>query len=438
MNKKEQLIAAVDIGTTKVVALVGKINENEKLEILALESTESKGIKRGVVLNIDETVKSISKVVNAVKAKSGYDFKEVFVGIAGQHIDSIRTSGHLHLDSYEHEITQADIDTLISDIYKIPIDVGKEILHVIPQSYSVDNEIGIKNPIGFTGKRLAANFHIVTGEIASAKNIEKCINRCGLKIIELILEPLASSASVLTEDEKEAGVALIDIGGGTTDIAVYYDNIIRHTAVIPIAGSTITNDIKEGCSILLRDAEKLKTEYGSALGEIAPDDKIITIPGISGREPKEISFKRLAYIIQARMEEIIGSAMFQIEKSGFAEKLSAGIVVTGGGALLKDISQLINFFTGYDVRIGYPSEYLAVGFDKDINHPKYATSIGLILKGSELLKKNNYVPEVKEELTEKSESEEQEKPKQKKESGIFAALKRTLTDIFEENDARLQ
>ncbi|MFC2139006.1 cell division protein FtsA [Bacteroidota bacterium] len=383
MSHKNNLVAAIDIGTTKIVAIVGKKNENNRLEILGMSKTPSKGVKRGVVLNIEETVNAITTIVEDVQETTGEKLSDVFVGIAGQHIKSIRNRGYVNRDSYDHEITKKDIDELIEDMYKIPIEVGEEIIHVLPQNFVVDNETGVKNPIGMSGKRIEANFHIVIGQVASAKNIEKCVNRVGLTINELILEPLASSAAVLTDDEKEAGVALVDIGGGSTDVAVYYDNIIRHTAVIPFGGNVITNDIKEGCSILQRQAEALKVQYGSALGDIAAEDKVVTIPGISGREPKEISFKNLAYIIQSRMEEIIDAVIFEIENSNYLDKLSAGIVLTGGGSLLKHLPQLVKYKTGMDVRVGFPNEYLSGEYDDSINHPMYATSVGLVLKGFE-------------------------------------------------------
>ena len=289
MRQKNNYVAAVDIGTTKIVTLVGRKNENNKFEILGLGRADSKGVKRGVVLNIEETVNAIQQTVNDVEQKTGLKLHDVFVGIAGQHIKSVRNRGYINRDSYEDEITREDIEALVADMYKIPIDVGEEIIHVLPQNFIVDSETGVKSPVGMSGKRLEANFHIVIGQISSARNIEKCVTRCGLNVKNLILEPLASSQAVLTEDEREAGVALVDIGGGTTDIAVYYDGIIRHTAVIPFGGNVVTQDIKEGCSILQRQAEQLKISFGSALGDIAQEDKVVTIPGISGREPKEIS-----------------------------------------------------------------------------------------------------------------------------------------------------
>jgi len=385
MSKKEQYVAAIDIGTTKIVAIVGKKNENGKIEILGLSKAPSKGVKRGVVLNIEETVTAIQTTVDDVQKRSGILFTEVFVGIAGQHIKSMKSRGYIMREAYDDEIQKDEVFKLIEDMHKIHIDIGEEIIHVIPQNFIVDNETGVKSPIGMCGRRLEANFHIVIGQVAAAKNIEKCIRKAHLTVKDMILEPLASSDAVLTEDEKEAGVVLVDIGGGTTDVAVYYDNIIRHTAVIPFGGNVVTKDIKEGCAILQRHAEQLKIQYGSALGDIAPEDKVVSIPGISGREPKEISFKSLAYIIQSRMEEIIDAVNFEIQNSGYADKLAAGVVITGGGAMLKHLTQLMKFKTAMDVRIGLPNEHLAGSAKNEINQPMYATSVGLIMRGFDYL-----------------------------------------------------
>ncbi|MBN1388312.1 MAG: cell division protein FtsA [Bacteroidales bacterium] len=392
MNNNEQYVAAIDIGTTKIVSIVGKKNPNGKIEILGLSKAPSNGVKRGVVLNIEETVSAIERTVADVQQRSGIVFNDVFVGIAGQHIKSMKSRGYINRDSVDDEITKDDVFNLTQDMHKIPIEIGEEIIHVIPQNFIVDNETGVKNPIGMCGKRLEANFHIVIGQVASAKNIEKCIRKSGLNVKDLILEPLASSDAVLTDDEKEAGVVLVDIGGGTTDVAVYYDNIIRHTAVIPFGGNVVTKDIKEGCSILQRYAEQLKVQYGSALGDIAPEDKVVSVPGISGRDPKEISFKSLAYIIQSRMEEIIDAVNFEMQASGYADKISAGIVITGGGAMLKHLPQLVKFKTAMDVRIGLPNEHLAGNSRDEINQPMFATSVGLILRGFDYLEtyKSNF------------------------------------------------
>ncbi len=440
MARKDQIVAAIDIGTTKIVSLVGRLNEQNRLEVLGISKTVSKGVKRGVVLNIEETVNAIQTTVNEARKQSGINFKEVFVGIAGQHIKSVRNRGYINRDSYEDEIVRDDVKRLINDMYKIPVDVGEEIIHVLPQGYIVDNETGVKNPVGMFGKRLEANFHIVIGQISSARNIEKCINRVGLDVKQLILEPLASSAAVLTEDEKEAGVALVDIGGGTTDVAVYYDDVIRHTAVIPFGGNVVTRDIKEGCSILQRQAESLKVQFGSALGDLAQEDKVVTIPGISGRDPKEISFRSLAYIIQSRMEEIIDAVIYELENSGFMDKLSAGIVLTGGGAMLKHLSQLVRFKTGMDVRIGFPNEQLAANSDDEVNQPMFATSVGLLLKGLEYYQEHQEEMKVSTDEPEKAVAEEKvrkEKESRFKRGKIMETLKNTLSEIFDEDDVKM-
>ncbi|HAN20052.1 MAG: cell division protein FtsA [Bacteroidetes bacterium GWC2_33_15] len=447
MKPKTDFVAAIDIGTTKIVAIVGRKKENGKIEILGLSKTPSKGVKRGIVLNIEEAVNSIQKTVEDIQFTIGDNISDVFVGIAGQHIKSIKNRGYINRNSYDDIITKADIDALIQDMYKIPIDVGEEIIHVLPQNFIVDNETGVKNPVGMYGKRVEANFQIVVGQIASARNIGSCITKAGLHLNQLILEPLASSEAVLTPDEKEAGVALVDIGGGTTDIAVYYDDIIRHTAVIPLGGDVITNDIKEGCSILQRQAELLKIQYGSALGDLAKDEEVVSIPGISGREPKEISCKSLAYIIQSRMEEILNVVIYEIENSGYFEKLSAGIVITGGGALLKHLPALVKFKTGLDVRVGYPTENLASDTINEVNHPMYATGVGLILKGYEYLEKNNSKKQAVTKVQEKPVKQEIEFEEEKivvkadentnDKPGLFNNLKKVFTDIFDEDGAEM-
>ena len=447
MNKKEQYVAAIDIGTTKIVAIVGKKNENGKIEILGLSKALSKGVKRGVVLNIEETVNAIQTTVEDVQKRSGILFSEVFVGIAGQHIKSMKNRGYIMREAYDDEIKKEEVFKLIEDMHKIHIDIGEEIIHVIPQNFIVDNETGVKSPIGMCGRRLEANFHIVIGQVAAAKNIEKCIRKANLIVKDMILEPLASSDAVLTDDEKEAGVVLVDIGGGTTDVAVYYDNIIRHTAVIPFGGNVVTKDIKEGCAILQRHAEQLKIQYGSALGDIAPDDKVVSIPGISGREPKEISFKSLAYIIQSRMEEIIDAVNFEIQNSGYADKLAAGVVITGGGAMLKHLPQLMKFKTAMDVRIGLPNEHLAGSAKNEINQPMYATSVGLIMRGFEYLEtyKKTFNADKPEEyvkpktvVVEQHDEEEEETfvpPVQAEEKiSITDKIKTMLTKMFEVED----
>jgi len=442
MKDQETIVAAIDIGTTKIVCLVGRKNESGKIDILALSKAPSTGVKRGVVLNIEETVNAMKKTVEEVKQKSGIIFDEVYVGIAGQHIRTIQSRGYVNRESDEDEITRKDIERLIRDMGQIPVEIGEEIIHVLPQNFIVDSETGVKNPVGMSGRRLEANFHIVIGKVASARNIEKCVNRVGLNVKDLILEPLASSTAVLTNDEMEAGVALVDIGGGTTDIAVYYDNLIRHTAVIPFGGNVVTKDIKEGCKILLKQAELLKTTYGSAVGDIAPDDQVVTIPGIAGREPKEISFKFLAHIIQARMEEILDEVVYQIEGSGVADKLAAGIVLTGGGSLLKDLIHLVRYRTGYDVRIGLPNHRLGGDLADEINQPMYSTAVGLILEGFKQ-EKEDKSPRTKKEFRKDSPDDGREKgsegteegEEEKVSDGIINKMINRLSALFEEGGA---
>lgn len=374
------IIVGLDIGTTKIAAIVGRRNEHGKVEIMGMGRSESLGVMRGMVANIEKTVASIREAVAEAESKSGVEIKDVHVGIAGQHIKSMQHRGMVTRTSTQDEISQKDIDAIIQDMYKLAMPPGEEIIHVIPQEYILDNEQGIKEPIGMAGIRLEANCHIITGLITAANNIHKCVNKAGLSTVDLILEPLASAEAVLTDEEKEAGVVLVDIGGGTTDIAIFQDGIIRHTAVIPFGGNVITDDIKEGCSIIRNQAELLKTKFGSALARQMKDNEIVSIPGLRGREPKEISVKNLASIIQARMEEIIESVYYEIKSSGFEKKLIAGIVITGGGSQLKNITQLVEYITGMDTRIGYPNEHLGKGMD-EVKSPMYATGVGLVIKG---------------------------------------------------------
>ncbi len=376
-----ELIAGLDIGSTKIACIVGRKNEYDKIEILGMGKSDSLGVNRGVVSNIQHTVDSMHNAVREAEKNSGVEIKVVNAGIAGQHIRSLQHRGNIIRNSTEDEISQQDIDTLIENMYKLVLPPGEEIIHVIPQEYIIDNEPGIRKPIGMSGICLEANFHIITGQIAAAKNIEKCATKAGLQITEMILEPLASAEAVLSKEEKEAGVVLVDIGGGTTDIAVFQDDIIRHTAVIPLGGNVITEDIKEGCSIIRGQAEALKVSFGSALASENKDEEIVSIPGLKGREPKEISLRNLAHIIQARMEEIIEHVYYEIKTSGYEKKLIAGIVLTGGGSQMKHVAQLAEFITGMDTRIGYPNEHLTKTLSGEIGSPMHATGVGLVIQG---------------------------------------------------------
>jgi cell division protein FtsA len=368
-----EIVVGLDIGTTKIVAIVGRRNEFGKIEILGMGKSESFGVARGVVQNIDKTVEAIRTAVAEAENKSGVDIKVVNVGIAGQHIKSVQHRGIKTRSSVEEEIAQKDIDSLIDDMFRLVMQPGEEIIHVLPQEYIIDSEQGIKNPIGMSGIRLEANFHIITGQIAAARNIYKCVHKAGLEVAELMLEPLASAEAVLSDEEKEAGVVLVDIGGGTTDVAIFQDGIIRHTAVIPFGGNVITEDIKEGCTIIKSQAELLKIKFGSALASENQENEIVSIPGLRGRPHKEISVRNLSAIIQARMEEIIEHVYYEIKNSGYEKKLIAGIVITGGGAQLKHVPQLVEYITGMDTRIGYPNEHLAKGSD-EITSPMFATA----------------------------------------------------------------
>jgi cell division protein FtsA len=381
--ENSDIVVGLDIGTTKIACIVGKRDEYGKIEILGIGKSESLGVSRGVVANIDKTVQSIQAAVEEAQNKTGVDIKYVNVGIAGQHIKSLQHRGIYTRDSLDDEISKEDVRNLIRDMYKLQMLPGEEIIHVLPQEYIVDNEQGIKHPVGMNGIRLEANFHIITGQVAAAKNIHRCAFKAGLSVTELILEPLASSAAVLNDEEMEAGVALVDIGGGTTDIAIFQDNIIRHTSVIPFGGNIISEDIKEGCTIIKHQAELLKVKFGSALATEAKDNEIVSIPGLRGREPREISLKNLASIIQARMEEIIEHVYYEIKNSGYEKKLIGGIVVTGGGATLRHLPQLMEYVTGMDVRVGYPNEHLAGGNSEDITSPIFSTGVGLVIKGLE-------------------------------------------------------
>jgi len=382
---ESEIVVGLDIGTTKIVVIVGRKNEHGKMEVLGMGKSESIGVSRGVVSNIDKTVQSIRTAVEDAENKSGVDIKVVNVGIAGQHIKSLQHRGIKVRHNVDDEISQTDINALIDDMYKLVMLPGEEIIHVLPQEYIIDNEQGIKDPIGMAGVRLEANFHIITGQIAAAKNIFKCVHKAALEVDDLILEPLASSEAVLSAEEKEAGVALVDIGGGTTDIAIFQDGIIRHTAVIPFGGNAITEDIKEGCGIIKNQAELLKVKFGSALASESKENEIVSIPGLRGRDPKEISLKTLAQIIQARMEEVIENIYYEIKNSGYENKLICGIVVTGGGSQLKHISQLLEYVTGMDTRIGYPNEHLAKGNSEEMTSPMFATGVGLVIKGFDAL-----------------------------------------------------
>jgi cell division protein FtsA len=377
-NENERIVVGLDIGTTKVCAVVASINSQNRIHILGVGKAPSDGLNRGVVVNIDKTVNAIKTAIKQAELASGIEVNSVNVGIAGDHIRSIRSKGVITINNKDKEITVEDVERILKDCQQIMLPPDQQILHVIPQEFVVDGQDGITDPVGMSGMRMEAEVHIITGLVSAAKNLYRCVERAGYHVADIILEPLASSYAVLDDEEKEAGVVLVDIGGGTTDLAVFQENTIRHTAVIAIAGKKVTDDIKIGLSVLEDQAQTLKHQHGECFVDMITDDESITIPGIAGRPPKEITKSILAKIIQARMEEILEIIAIEVKRSGYAESLSAGIVITGGGALIKNICPLANEVLGMDSKIGRPLG-LAGGLIEEVNSPIYATSVGLVL-----------------------------------------------------------
>jgi cell division protein FtsA len=383
MSKKEQpIIVGLDIGTTKVVAIAGRKNEFGKLEVLGFGRVESAGVSHGVVMNIEQCIRSIEQAIDkCIQSNPNLEIKEVYVGIAGQHIKSLQTRGDRVRGKVEEEINKEDIDLLVRDQYKTYIPAGDQIIDIIPQEFTVDNTSNVLDPIGMSGVKIGANFHIITGDRNAIRNIKRCVDKSKLNTRDLVLQPLASAASVMNDEDLEAGVAIVDIGGGTTDMAVFYDGILKHTAVIPYAGVNITNDIRNGLGVLRAQAEQMKVQFGTALADEANANAYITIPGLRGLPAKEISVRNLAHIIQARMQEILDYVVYHLKQIDLDKRLHGGIILTGGGAQLKHIIQLTEYVTGLGCRIGYPNEHLAGGHADTLMNPMYSTCIGLILRG---------------------------------------------------------
>tara|TARA_B110000459_G_scaffold170288_1_gene190369 strand:+ start:521 stop:1831 length:1311 start_codon:yes stop_codon:yes gene_type:complete len=430
----KNISVGLDIGTTKIVAMIGRKNEYDKLEILGIGKSKSLGVHRGVVNNITQTIQSIQQAVSESESDSGLKIGEVTVGIAGQHIRSLQHSDYITRENSELVINEEDIDRLINQVHKLVMLPGEEIIHVLPQDYKVDGQAEIKEPIGMYGGRLEANFHVVVGQVSSIRNIGRCVQTAGLNLEGITLEPLASANAVLSQEEKEAGVALIDIGGGTTDLAVFKDGIIRHTAVIPFGGNVITEDIKEGCSIIEKQAELLKIKFGSAWPGENKDNEIVSIPGLRGRDPKEITLKNLSKIIHARVVEIIEQVYVEIKNYGHEEqkkKLIAGIVLTGGGSQLKHLKQLVEYITGMDTRVGYPNEHLAGDSDSDITSPMYATAVGLVMDS--LMRQEKVLIEIPENNDSKSEEEVTPTPEDSrtKDGGFLEKLTERVKDFLD-------
>ena len=435
--EENKISIGLDIGTTKIVAMIGRRNEYGKVQILGVGKSKSLGVHRGVVNNITQTIQSIQQAVNEAELSADCKIESVTVGIAGQHIRSLQHSDYITRTNSELVIDEDDIDRLINQVHKLVMLPGEEIIHVLPQEFKVDGQAEIKEPVGMYGGRLEANFHVVVGQVSSIRNIGRCVKSAGLDLEGITLEPLASANAVLSFEEKEAGVALIDIGGGTTDLAVFKDGIIRHTAVIPFGGNVITDDIKEGCSIIEKQAELLKIKFGSAWPGENKENEIVSIPGLRGRDPKEITLKNLSKIIHARTVEIIEQVYLEIKNYGHEEqkkKLIGGIVLTGGGSQLKHIKQLVEYITGMDTRVGYPNEHLAGDTDKDVTIPLFATAVGLVLDGLKRFEKDiNEKAEVKE--ADNTDGEEN-KPEQESEvrterPGFLDSFKDKLTEFLD-------
>ena len=435
--EENKISIGLDIGTTKIVAMIGKRNEYGKVQILGVGKSKSLGVHRGVVNNITQTIQSIQQAVNEAELSADCKIESVTVGIAGQHIRSLQHSDYITRTNSELVIDEDDIDRLINQVHKLVMLPGEEIIHVLPQEFKVDGQAEIKEPVGMYGGRLEANFHVVVGQVSSIRNIGRCIKSAGLDLEGITLEPLASANAVLSFEEKEAGVALIDIGGGTTDLAVFKDGIIRHTAVIPFGGNVITDDIKEGCSIIEKQAELLKIKFGSAWPGENKENEIVSIPGLRGRDPKEITLKNLSKIIHARTVEIIEQVYLEIKNYGHEEqkkKLIAGIVLTGGGSQLKHIKQLVEYITGMDTRVGYPNEHLAGDTDKDVTIPLFATAVGLVLDGLKRFEKDiNEKVEVKEANDTDGEENrpEQESEVRTERPGFLDSFKDKLTEFLD-------
>ena len=380
-----EIMVGLDIGTTKISVMIGKKNQYGKLEILGSGRAISNGVTRGIVSNIDKTVSSIVSAVDEAQQKSSLEIKDVFVGIAGQHIKSLQHRGEIVRDNIDIEIGKADIDKLRSNMFKLITIPGEEVIHVIPQEYTVDGEDGIEDPIGMAGVKIEANFHVITAQVGAVRNIIKCVERAGLVPKDLVLEPFASAVATLDQDELSEGVALVDIGGGTTDVAIFLGNIIRHTAVIPFGGNIITKDIKSGLEILENQAELLKVKFGSAMYTQEQENVMVSIPGLRGRPSKEIAVRNLSEIIGARYKEIIDLVYHEIKASGYENKLMTGVVLTGGGSLIRNLKQLVAYVTGKETRIGYPNEHLGAASKDVIVSPMYSTGVGLALKGFEYM-----------------------------------------------------
>ncbi len=377
---KEGIITGLDIGTTKVCAVIGQINEVGGVNIIGVGVAPSTGLRKGVVVNIDNTVKSINQAIEEAELMAGVEVESLYAGIAGPHIKSINSKGVVAISSRSREITQTDVDRVIDAARAVSLPRDREIIHIIPQEFIVDDQDGIKDPIGMSGVRLEVDVHIITGAVASIENIVKSVHRAGYEVEDIVFEPLAAAEAVLTEEEKELGVALIDLGGGTTDVIMFIRGSVWHTGIIALGGAYVTSDIAYGLRTPATSAEIIKKKYGHSLASAVDENEIIEVPGVGGRKPARVPRKTLAQIIEPRMDEILQLTYKEIKMSGFDELISAGGVITGGGALLKGADELAEKIMNIPIRVGYPDKI--GGLVDKVNNPIFSTAVGLVLYGS--------------------------------------------------------
>jgi len=380
MSKKTEnnLIVGLDIGTSKVVAIVGEVTVEGEIEIIGIGTQPSRGLKKGVVVNIESTVQSIQRAVEEAELMAGCQIRSVFAGIAGSHVKSVNSHGIVAIK--DREVTSADVSRVIDAAKAVAIPADQRILHVLPQEFLIDNQEGIRDPVSMSGVRLESRVHLVTGAVSAAQNIIKCVRRCGLEVDDVILEQLASSAAVLTEDERELGVCLVDIGGGTTDIAIFTEGAIRHTAVIPIAGDQVTNDIAVALRTPTQYANDLKIKYACALRQLASDDETIEVPSVGDREPRRLARQTLAEVVEPRYEELLSLVQAELRRSGFEEICAAGVVLTGGSSKMDGVIELAEEIFHMPVRLGMPQH--VSGLVDVIRNPIHATGVGLLLFGN--------------------------------------------------------
>lgn len=381
---EDNVFVGLDIGTTKIACIISELDPNGELKIVGVGVSPSDGLRKGVVVNIDKTVRSIQKAVEEAELMAGVDVESVYVGIAGDHIRAINSRGVVAISREDNEITDLDVVRAIDAAKAVSIPMDREILHVIPQEYVVDDQNGIKDPIGMCGVRLETQVHIVTGAVTSAQNIYRSVDKAGLKVIDLVLEPLASCYAVLEKDEKELGVALIDMGGGTTDISIYFDESIRHTAVVGLGGKNVTSDIAIGISTPIERAEEIKKQFGCACSSLVKGNEYLSVPGVGGREQREVSRSVLSSIIEPRLEEILSLALREIKRTEYADMLGAGVVLTGGGSLMEGIQELAEKVFEMPVKLGIP--YGFGGLTEAAKSPVHATGVGLCMYGLEQMK----------------------------------------------------